>query len=583
MILSSAPGSGTSPAILEGCLTVIAIAMAFCLPRLGSAWFRGLEQTLRRFARRQSLAVAVVGSTAFLLRLALLPLSPIPQPFTPDDFSFLLSADTFAHGRLANPTPAMWTHFESIHITMIPTYASMYFPAHGLVLAAGEALTGHAWYGLLFVTALMCAAICWMLQAWLPPGWALLGGMLAVLRLGLFSYWINTYTGGASVAALGGALVLGAFPRLMRTTRMRYGLLLALGISMLVTSRPYEGLLLCLPVAVVLGRWVFAGKNRPAPAALLLRAALPVALIVAVGAWMAYYDYRAFGNPLTPPYQIDRAQYAVEPYWMWQPPRPEPVYRHKVMRDFYVKAELPVVINFRTTAGFVQQNLLKPVTLLRFFAGIALLPPLIMLRRVLMDRRTRFFVLGGVVLMGGMFLEIVMLPHYLAPFTAAFYALGLQCMRHLRVWKPEGKSVGMSLVRFLVLTCFALVPIRAFAEPLHLTLSNWPPSAWTANWYGPGHLGAPRARVEDNLKQLPGKQLAIVRYAPDHDPVWEWVYNDADIENAKVIWAREMDAADNLALIRYYKDRTVWLVQPDKNPPEITPYTASKHQTGNTE
>jgi hypothetical protein len=325
-------------------------------------------------------------------------------------------------------------------------------------------------------------------------------------------------------------------------------------------------------VAFVLARWLFVGKNRPAPAVLFRRAALPLALLLAVFAWMAYYDARAFGNPLTPPYQLDRAQYAVEPYWIWQAPKPEPLYRHKVMRDFYIQAELPVVTNFRTPAGFVTQNLLKPVTILRFFAGFALLPPLIMLRRVLMDRRTRFFVLSGVVLSAGMFLEIVLLPHYLAPFTAALYVLGLQCMRHLRVWKLEAKPVGATAVRLLVLTCVAVAPIRAWAKPLHLALSDWPPSAWTANWYGPGPLGDPRARVEKSLKQLPGNQLAIVRYAPDHDPVWEWVYNDAEIENSKVIWAREMDAADNLKLIRHYKDRKVWLVEPDNNPPEIAPY-----------
>ena len=172
----------------------------------------------------------------------------------------------------------MWMHFESFHITMKPTYMSMYFPAQGMILAAGKVLTGHAWFGLLFVTALMCAAICWMLQAWLPPTWALLGGMLAVLHIGLFSYWINTYSGGGSVAALGGALVLGALPRLMRGARFRHGMLLALGIVLLATSRPYEGLLLCLPVAFVLGRWVLFGKNRPPAAVLLRRAALPLLL-----------------------------------------------------------------------------------------------------------------------------------------------------------------------------------------------------------------------------------------------------------------------------------------------------------------
>ena len=202
MILSSVPGPGISPAFVEGCLTVIVVALAFAFPGMGSAWFSGIERAFGKLASRRGWAVASVGAAAFLLRLAILPLCPIPLPFVPDDFSFLLAADTFAHGRLTNPTPAMWMHFESIHITMNPTYMSMYFPATGLVLAAGKVLFGHPWFGLLCITALMCAAICWMLQAWLPPQWALLGGILAILRIGLFSYWINTYDGGGSLAAL---------------------------------------------------------------------------------------------------------------------------------------------------------------------------------------------------------------------------------------------------------------------------------------------------------------------------------------------------------------------------------------------
>ena len=559
--------------VIEAGLTAIVFAGAFAWPRLGSSFFSRVERAFGRLARRKGLAVAVVGLSALLLRIAILPLSPIPFPFLTDDFSFLLAADTFAHGRLTNPTPAMWTHFESIHITMQPTYMSMYFPAPGLVMAAGKVLFGHPWYGILITCALMCAAICWMLQAWLPPSWALLGGVLAILRLGLFSYWINTYTGGATVSALGGALVLGALPRLMKTARFRYGVLMAVGIVLLATTRPYEGLLVCFPVSIVLGRWVLVGKNRPSVTVLMRRAAFPLALIVAAGAGMAYYDYRAFGSPTTLPYTIARNTYAIAPYYFWQPAHPMPNYQHEEIRRFYIReSNMAGFASLRTLPGFFEKNLVKLGTIMAFFAGFALLPPLVMLRRVSLDRRIRFLVLCMPLWIVGMAIGVFLVPHYLAPFTAAFYAIGLQAMRHLRFWKPEGRLVGKTLVRLTVVLCLLMGGIRLFAEPLHLAPSQWPFGGWLCWWWGPGNFGADQARIEAQLEQLPGKQLVIVRYSPQHDPMFEWVYNGADIDGSKVIWAREMDAANNLDLMRYYKDRQIWLVQPDLQSEKVSPY-----------
>jgi MFS family permease len=509
------------------------------------------------------------------------PLCPIPHPFSTGDFSFLLAADTFAHGRLANPTPAMWTHFESIHIAMQPTYSSMYFPGPGLAMAAGKVLFGNPWYAILIAGALMCAAICWMLQAWLPPSWALLGGVLAVLRLALFSYWTNTYTGGSWLSALGGALVLGALPRLMKTARFRYAMLMAAGIVLLGLTRPYEGLLLSLPVAVVLGRWLLFGKNRPSAAVLLRGAAAPLALIAAAVLWLGYYDYRAFGSPFTLPYTVARNTYAIAPYYIWQPEHPIPNYRHEEMRRFYIDNELVGVAELRSWSGFIPETLKKFTWgMVMFFAGTALLPPLVLGWRVLFDRRLRFLVLCFFFWMAGMMIGIFLIPHYLAPFTAAFYALGLQAMRHLRAWKPEGKPGGLALVRLLVTICVAMAGLRAFAEPLHLIPPEWPGGIWINSWVGPGRFGGERARVEARLEQLPGSQLAIVRYSPVHEPMDEWVYNAANIDSSKVIWAREMDAANNLDLIRYYKDRQVWLVQPDAQPAKVSPY-AMPEQAGN--
>ena len=395
---------------IEVSLTLIALAVGFGWPELGSGVFGRLEKALAKLARRRVPSVIAVAATAALLRLAMLPLCPIPRPFVPDDFSFLLAAETFASGRLTNPTPAMWTHLETIHISMQPTYMSMYFPAHGLIMAAGKVLTGQPWFGVLLMSALMCATLCWMLQAWLPPSWALLGGVLAILRLGLFSCWVNSYHTAGALAATGGALVLGALPRLLKSTQLRYSLLLAMGAILLAGTRPYEGLLLCLPVLVALGHWLLAGRNRPRGAA-LVRLALPsLALILAAGAWMGYYNYRVFGSPTTLPYTLNRNSYAMAPYFIWQSPRPEPVYRHEIMRRFYYDNELAALDEMHKPWGFAQQTVLKTARGILFFSGAALLLPLLMFRRVLLDRRVHFLVDCLAIMAAGMLLQIFFSP-----------------------------------------------------------------------------------------------------------------------------------------------------------------------------
>jgi hypothetical protein len=572
MLLPTANQPNQALLILECGLTAIIAASAFAFPRLGSGWFARIERRFAKLAQRQGLVVASVGLSVIALRLAILPLFPVPLPFVPDDFSFLLACDTFAHGRLANPTPAMWTHFESIHITMQPTYQSMYFPGQGLLLAAGTTFFGSPWFGLLVMSGLACAGLTWMLQAWLPRNWALLGGLIAVIRLGLFSDWINTYHTGGSLAAMGGALILGGLPRLMRTARPRYALLMGLGATILMLTRPYEGMLMCLPVGFMAVRWIWKGKNRPRPAVLAGLAVAPLAIIFAGGAWLGYYDLKSFGKATTLPYTVDRATYAIAPYYVWQHQRPEPNYRHGAMRSFYEKGEMGFYKQIHSAKGFVPYTLEKAGFTILFYAGFLLLIPMLMVRRVFLDRRIRFLVVCVLILAAGLIIEIYLLPHYVAPFASAFYAIGLQAMRHLRVWRPEGKPVGLAIVRFTVTACVLLAGLRLFAQPLGMAPPEWPPSNWNFTWFGPEHFGTERAQIETRLEQQPGLQLAIVRYTSDHYPLDEWVYNRADIDASKVVWAREMDTTNNLELTHYYKDRTVWLVEPDATPARVSQY-----------
>src|SRR5665213_2464267 len=209
------------------------------MPGWGEPILACIEREFSRFARNRRLAVAAVGTVAIFARVALLPWLHVPQPKIHDEFSYLLAADTFVHGRLANPPHPRWIYFDTCHVIQHPSYASMYPPAQGMALAAGK-LLGQPWIGVLLSVAAMCMAFTWMLQGWVAAEWALLGGVLVWARFGVFSYWINSYWGGA-VAATGAALVLGALARIWDQRRLRDAIIFGSGAAILAVSRPLEG------------------------------------------------------------------------------------------------------------------------------------------------------------------------------------------------------------------------------------------------------------------------------------------------------------------------------------------------------
>jgi hypothetical protein len=539
-------------------------------PEFGNGALTAIEKMGSRFAARKRLAIFSIFVLAVILRLGLAVFIPTNPPQVHDEFSYLLASDTFAHGRLANTPHPMSAYFDTFHELESPSYASMYPPGQGAMLALGQRL-GSPWIGVVLSSAAMCAAALWMLQGWLPARWALLGSLFVLLRFGLLSYWSNSYWGG-NVAAIGGALVLGALPRILRRPRWQDSALAAAGMLILANSRPFEGFVLCAPLVIILSVWLVRPSS-PSWRLTLSHVVLPISMILVLGAvFMGYYNWRVTGNPLLLPHSLDDQTHRSTGNFVWDKERPplkglnaqfEGYYNHMERTLFSETHNLPVFYWRKIThigSFFLGRDLLMTPL------GDILLLPLFALPFALRDSRIRLLVLEVLVFFAGLLTSVWFEPHYAAPIVVAFVAIFLQAFRHVRRWEWRGHPIGIGLTRSLVLCVMAVVPISTI-HAMHYPDDSSSPFTRSRPW------AWERQRIISDLERTSDFHLVIVHYSKTHDANHEWVFNRADIDASKVVWAREIPGLDLHPLVNYFHARKIWILEADSVPPRLLPYS----------
>ncbi len=514
-------------------------------PSASGKCFRRVESFLSRFANSRLAPFAIVIS-ALVFSCLWASFLLLPEPRVSDEFSSLLNADTFCEGRLTNPPHPMWKHFESFHIIQHPTYNSKYPPGKGLFLAVGQ-LAGHPILGVWLSMALAAAAIFWMLNSVFPKAWSLTGTALALFNPQVME-WNWNYWGG-TVSLLGGAIFLGGFWRnLKKPPELSPSAMMGLGAGVLALNRPFEGFVLCCLAGVAL---LYQWRKSWNGGVILKRFVIPLtAAAMPFLAFNGYYNFRVTGHPLTMPYAVYENQYSNKPLFIWGSDRPTvPSYHNEEMRFFYYREDL-YSDSARTSRGFVTNVLGKLQRYDEFFwhklAFVCLIPIIAVARREPRCRLALWLFLLPLVI--SVSLAIYTFPHYTAPIFPLLLILLIFGLRELHLWKFKGRRWGRLAARVLIIY-LCIFSLASFADRQSL----YQRTAWEYR----------RAAVLSHLEADGKKHLVIVKYGPGHVPDSEWVYNRADIDNSRVVWARDLGEAENRNLLNYFNDREVLILEPD--------------------
>ena len=490
-------------------------------------------------------AFAMAGAVSWLL------------PFTPhehDEFSYLLAADTLLHGRLANPAPQLWQPFQSFHIVLQPSYASKYPLGLSLPIALGWGLLGMPIAGCWVAAGICASSITWMLAGLTSRRWAVLGGLLVACHPPLQLAWSQNLMSGWLTAA-GSALLAGGIFRLRRRHSHLAAGVAGLGVGLLAITRPFEGLVATVLLSVVCwGLW--HGRSLAdklwSIARALPAASLPIAAALTL---ILMQNWAVTGRLGQMSYQLHEQQYGVAPLFVFgqqQVPAMETQGQWPaVVRDFHYGWSLD---SFRDRAGVVGwlKGVGKAVARLWYLRMLLTLLPLVAIgwwgRFQLPQWLAAAVVLQVLVSASVCWVYL----RYLAPVMPWLVVLAVLSLRRVFRVLVDTRWVSLSQPQHFM---GILLVAQTLLLVVHcVRIADGEMSDWARH----------RAQIARELEQLPGQHLVLVLYSSEHNTLQEWVYNRADLDSAKVLWARGESSEWNTRLTdRYRATHAIWELEAD--------------------
>jgi hypothetical protein len=273
---------------------------------------------------------------------------------------------------------------------------------------------------------------------------------------------------------------------------------------------------------------------------------------------MLYYFWMVTGDPFRMPYIINHQQYRSAGFFVWQQPQPMPHFNHAVIRR-HTEWENSWWIVAQNVRGFTAVTLFKFLIYYTELFWPLAIPLIIGSYELLRDRTRRWLPLVLIAFFAAIMMETWANPHYASPATALIMVVAIAGLQSLHRRLGNRPQMRLSAV-------FVLFVGLLFLGEVQAAVRSW------ANPPFPGAWQYARLRITHQLESMPGKHLAIVHYVPWHNYDDEWVYNAASIDSSKVVWARDMGPYDNRPMLKYFRDRRVWLVMADQPIPRLEPY-----------